>query len=102
MSNKSYPIAALRGLCLRSANNADGPALRDLIFGIMREYQLVSNPPYDAVLNNLEEHYADRYFTILETENTIVDSVAFSPRAIAQWSIYLCTAILLGYWNFDR
>ena len=66
------------------------------------EYQLVSNPPYDADRNNLEEHYADRYFTILETENTIVDSVAFSPRAIAQWSIYLRTVILLGYWNFDR
>ncbi len=50
----------------------------------MREYQLGSNPPYDADLNNLEEHYADGYLAILETENTIVDSVAFSPRAIAQ------------------
>jgi hypothetical protein len=84
VSNKSNPIAAHSGLCLRSANNPDGPALRELIFGIMREYQLGSNPPYDADLNNLEEHYVDGYLAILETENTIVDSVAFSPRAIAQ------------------
>ena len=102
MSNKSNPIAAHRGLCLRSANNADGPALRDLIFGRMREYQLDLNPPYDADLNNLEEHSVDGYSTILETENAIVDSVAFSPRAIAQWRICLCTVILLGCWNFDR
>jgi len=37
----------------------------------MREYQLDLNPPYDADLNNLEEHYADGYFTILKTENTL-------------------------------
>jgi len=40
-------------LCLRATNNAKGQALRDFIFGIMRENQ--SAPRCDADLNKLKK-----------------------------------------------
>jgi hypothetical protein len=44
VSNNSNPISDLPGLRLRSANNPDGPALRELIFGILRKHQLDPDP----------------------------------------------------------
>ena len=80
MSNNSNPINGHPGLRLRPANNADGPALRELIFGILRKNQLNPDPQdTDADLINLEEHYAGGYFVVLESENTLIGSVALSP-----------------------
>ena len=81
MPNKSNPIADQPGLRLRSANNADEPALRELIFEILRKHQLDPEPQdTDADLINLEEHYTDGYFVVLESENTLIGSVALYPH----------------------
>ena len=80
MSNNSNPINGHPGLGLRPANNADGAALRELIFGILHKNQLDPDPQdTDADLINLEEHYAGGYFVVLESENTLIGSVALSP-----------------------
>jgi len=42
-------------LCLRATNNANGQALRDFIFGIMRENQSDPAPRCDADLNKLKK-----------------------------------------------
>ena len=81
MPNNSKPINGHPGLRLRSANNADGPALRNLIFGILRNHQLEPEPQdTDADLINLEEHHAGGYFVVLESENTLIGSVALYPH----------------------
>ena len=79
MSNNSNPINGHPGLRLRPANNADGPALRKLIFEILCEHQLNPDPQdTDADLDNLEEHYSNGYFVVLETRNSLIGSVALS------------------------
>jgi len=48
-------------LQIRPATNADGPAVRDLVFGVLREYGLEPSPcSTDLDLFDLEGHYAGR------------------------------------------
>lgn len=67
-------------LFLRPARNADAPAVRELIFAILKEYGLPPAPAgVDADLFDIEAHYAgpDNCFDVLVTPSgVIVGSVA--------------------------
>jgi putative acetyltransferase len=68
---------------LRPATNADGTAVRELVFGVLREYGLKPDPAdTDADLNDLEASYPARggLFDVLETsDGRIVGSVGVYP-----------------------
>lgn len=68
---------------LRPATNADGPAVRDLVFGVLREYGLEPDPEEtDADLNDLEASYLSRggTFDVLEAaDGRIAGSVGLYP-----------------------
>ena len=68
---------------LRPATSADGPAVRDLVFGVLREYGLKPDPAdTDADLNDIEASYLARggLFQVLETpDGRIIGSVGLYP-----------------------
>ncbi|MFI5377702.1 MAG: GNAT family N-acetyltransferase [Tepidisphaerales bacterium] len=69
---------------IRTATNADSPAVKALIFGVLREYGLKPDPEStDADLDDLEGHYARRGgdFSVLEDGNgRIIGTVGIQPR----------------------
>lgn len=70
-------------LRLRPATNADGPAVRDLVFGVLREYGLKPDPcSTDLDLFDLEGHYAmkgGRFDVLVNAEGHVLGSVGLMP-----------------------
>lgn len=68
---------------LRPATNADAPAIRDLVFSILREYHLAPDPAStDADLNDIESSYharGGRFDVLVASDNTIIGSVGLYP-----------------------
>lgn len=68
---------------LRRATNADGPAIRELVFGVLREYGLAPDPAdTDADLADIEASYHARggRFDVLEADGRIVGTVGLYPH----------------------
>jgi putative acetyltransferase len=55
---------------LRRATDADGPAVRALVFGILRDYNLPTDAHTDEDLNDFDAHYFSRGgdFTVLTAD----------------------------------
>ncbi len=55
---------------LRRATAADGPAVRELVFGILRDYGLATDAHTNADLDDFDSHYSSRGgdFTVLVTD----------------------------------
>jgi len=70
---------------LRRAGNADGKAVRDLVFSILDEYGLPTDPGgIDADLWDIEAHYdavGGVFFVLQTAEGGIVGSVALAPMS---------------------
>lgn len=67
---------------LRPATNADGAAVRELVFEILREYGLEPDPTdTDADLSDLQGDYHDGWFAVLELRRQIIGSVGLLPIA---------------------
>lgn len=65
---------------LRPATNADGDAVRTLVFEVLREYGLSPDPDgTDADLSEIEQHYHDGWFSVLEVDGHIIGSVGLLP-----------------------
>lgn len=76
------------GLVLRPATNADGPAVQELIFSVLREFGLCPEPAAtDADLADIEGSYGPRdgWFQVAvePTSARVVGSVALLPRSAA-------------------
>ena len=65
---------------LRPATHADAPAVREMVFAILREYNLQPDPAEtDADLTNIEEFYRNGWFAVLEQNGQIIGSVGLLP-----------------------
>jgi len=78
-----HPLPA--GFQLRSAKDADGPVVQDLIFGVLREFGLCPDPAAtDADLLEIESAYTGRggWFAVAVEVggDRIVGTVALQPR----------------------
>ena len=66
---------------LRPATNADGETVRALVFGVLREYGLPSDPEgTDADLSEIERHYRNGWFSVLEVDRQIIGPVGLLPQ----------------------
>ncbi len=66
---------------LRPATNADGDAVRTLVFEVLREYGLSPDSEgTDADLFKIEQHYRNGWFSVLEVDGQIIGSVGLSPQ----------------------
>ena len=66
---------------LRPATNADGDAVRTLVFEVLREYGLSPDPEStDADLSEIEQHYHNGWFSVLEVNGQIIGSVGLLPQ----------------------
>lgn len=79
--NKPKPVPGLLELHWRRAINADIPAVRALVFGVLTEYGLKPDPTgTDADLADIETAYATGCFIVLETGTLeIIGSIAWLP-----------------------
>lgn len=62
---------------LRTAQNVDAPAIKELVFGVLASYGLKPDPAStDKDLDDIEKNYLENvgYFAVLEHEGTIVGS----------------------------
>ena len=70
-------------IIIRAATNADGERARNLIFGILRNYDLPLDPEgTDADINDIETHYLERggVFEILEDkEGNLLGTIGLYP-----------------------
>jgi putative acetyltransferase len=65
---------------IRPATNADGAALRTLIFGVLGEFGLTPDPSgTDADLDDLACHYAGGAFDVLVDGERLIGSVGLAP-----------------------
>jgi len=68
---------------LRPARNADGPTIQALVFAVLKEYGLASDPDgIDADLHDIESHYQQRggIFDVLEEpDGHVVGCVGVFP-----------------------
>ena len=65
---------------LRAATNADCAAVRTLVFEVLREYGLLPDLiDTDADLDDLEKHYYEGWFAVLEADGRIIGSVGLFP-----------------------
>lgn len=66
-------------LSIRPATNADGPAVRELIFSILREFHLPPDPTHtDADLQDIESAYikgGGRFDVLVGVDGNIIGSV---------------------------
>ncbi|MDP7050551.1 MAG: GNAT family N-acetyltransferase [Verrucomicrobiota bacterium] len=66
---------------LRPATNADGDTVRTLVFEVLREYGLPPDPEgTDADLSEIEQHYRNGWFSVLEVDGQIIGSVGLLPQ----------------------
>lgn len=77
--------AAVNPPRIRPATNADGPRVREIIFGVLREYGLpVSPDETDADLFDIEAHYTHlggRFDVLVDSGGRILGSVALHPES---------------------
>lgn len=68
---------------LRSATNADSPAIKELVFAALREYRLQPDPDgTDADLNDIETNYLGSggcFDVLVDSRGNIVGSVGLYP-----------------------
>jgi putative acetyltransferase len=68
---------------LRSATNADSNAIKELVFGVLREYGLRPDPDEtDADLNDIEASYLHSggcFEVLVDSRGAIIGSVALYP-----------------------
>lgn len=66
---------------LRPATNADGGAVRKMVFDVLREHGLPPDPEgTDADLADIEGHYRGGWFAVLEVDGAgIIGSVGLCP-----------------------
>jgi putative acetyltransferase len=68
---------------LRSAANADSNAIKDLVFGVLREYGLQPDPDEtDADLNDIEASYLHSggcFDVLVDSRGAIIGSIALYP-----------------------
>src|SRR5688572_9654629 len=80
---------------LRRATDADAPAVRALVFGILRDYGLPTDAHTDADLNDFNLHYFARGgdFVVLTThDGTVIGCVGLyrsDPASIELRKMYL-------------
>lgn len=70
-------------MLIRSATNADGPAARDLIFGVLAEYDLLAaHEGVDADLTDIEGNYIRRggLFDVVMEGDQLIGTVGLYPR----------------------
>jgi putative acetyltransferase len=63
---------------LRRALPVDGPAVRQLVFGVLREFGLAADPQTDADLDDFEAHYFQRggeFFVLSIADGQVIGSV---------------------------
>ena len=73
---------------LRTAVEDDSPAIRKLIFGILREYGLSPDPvETDSDLFDLETHYRVGWFCVMNQGATIIGTVALLPMEDDTWEL---------------
>lgn len=81
VSHKSKPVPGHEGVFVRNATNADGDALRKLVFGVLEEHGLQPDPcGTDADLGNLEAAYAKGCMNVLEAGGVVIGSAALLPH----------------------
>lgn len=67
---------------LRLATNADCPAVRTMVFEVLREYGLIPDPEdTDADLEDLEGFYSAGWFVVLESKDGVIGSVGLLPMS---------------------
>jgi putative acetyltransferase len=68
---------------IRSATNGDSDAVKELVFAVLREYQLQPDPDgIDADLNDIETSYlrsGRRFAVLVDSHGVIVGSVGLYP-----------------------
>jgi putative acetyltransferase len=68
---------------LRSATNADSSAIKELVFGVLREYGLQPDPDKtDADLNDIEANYLHSgggFDVLVDSRGAIIGSVGLYP-----------------------
>jgi N-acetylglutamate synthase-like GNAT family acetyltransferase len=68
---------------LRSATNADSPAIKELVFTVLREYRLQPDPDgTDADLDDIETNYLGSggcFDVLVDSRGNIVGSVGLYP-----------------------
>jgi putative acetyltransferase len=68
---------------LRSARNADSSAIKELVFGVLREYGLQPDPDEtDADLNDIETNYlrsGGGFDVLVDSRGAIIGSVGLYP-----------------------
>jgi len=71
------------GVILRPANNADAPAVRELVFAILREFGLTPDPAQtDADLADLERSYltrGGRFDLLIGPDGALLGTVGLFP-----------------------
>ena len=73
---------------LRTAVEDDSPAIRKLIFGILREYELSPDPTEtDSDLFDLENHYRVGWFCVMNQGASIIGTVALLPMDDDTWEL---------------
>jgi len=83
---------------LRPATNADGDTVRALVFEVLREYGLPPDPEgTDADLSEIEQHYRNGWFSVLEVDGQIIGSVGLLPQG--ETVMELCKMYLHRDWR---
>lgn len=71
---------------IRSATNADGPAVRDLLFGVLAEYGLLAeHAGVDADLTDIEANYLSRgglFDLVFDPGDRLIGMVGLYPREV--------------------
>ena len=83
---------------LRPATNADGDTVRAPVFEVLREYGLPPDPEgTDADLSEIEQHYRNGWFSVLEVDGQIIGSVGLLPQE--ETVMELCKMYLHRDWR---
>jgi hypothetical protein len=73
----------MNGYELRSATNADSDAIKELVFGVLREYRLQPDPDgTDTDLNDIETNYLRSggcFDVLVDSRGAIIGSVGLYP-----------------------
>jgi putative acetyltransferase len=76
-------MTSAQEITFRTATNADGERIREIVYGVLSEYGLTPEPDgTDADLNDVEKNYGDRggvFEVLLDGEGKILGTVGLFP-----------------------